>query len=187
MRKILLVVMFVALLAGCSYFDDSVEEPMDSQPVAEESAAAEDATEPAEEAAPAPEQEEEATPKLKDTLPEGPMGVMQLKDGTRVEITELIKIKGYYMYVSGKLNGRSSTVVSFTRFRDLHNWGAITFKDQNTFNVTTKRGKELAFTNGRLYLGTDNPEHYAFITTNYNLDTVRIEVKKSEVALIKFN
>lgn len=176
MRNILLVLTLVLTLAACSAKDEAVQQPVP------------DAT-PTEAAEPAPAEANggpASTLAIKDVIPEGPVGTVQLTNGSTMELTELIKLGNYYVYISGKLNGRSSTVVSLTRFRDLQKWGSIVFKDPRTFVITTKKGKEWSFEDAALYLGTDKPDVYAFQTLNTRYDKITAEIPKNEVAVITF-
>jgi hypothetical protein len=162
-------------LVACGTKDDTMEQPVpDSAPATQEASAP----------AQGPDGAPASTNTLNDVVPEGPVGTLQLTDGTTVELTELIKLGNYYLYISGKLNGRSSTVVSLTRFRDLQRWEAFIFKDKNTFTITTKQGKELVFMDARLYLGSGSSDTYSFYTINDRFDKVQIDVKKSDVATI---
>lgn len=176
MRNILLALMLVLTLAACSAKDEGAQQPV---PDAPPTAAAE----------PAPAEANDgpaSTRAIKDVIPEGPVGTVQLTNGNTMELTGLIKLGNYYVYISGKLNGRSSTVVSLTRFRDLQNWASIIFKDPRTFLITTKKGKEWSFEDAALYLGTDKPGVYAFQTLNTRYDKITAEIPKDEVAVITF-
>lgn len=181
MRNILLALMLALTLAACSAKDEAAQQPVPDQARAE---AAETATA---EAAP---DEASATPTstrtLRDEVPPGPVGTVQLTNGSTIELTELVKLGNYYVYISGKLNGRSSTLVSLTRFRDLQQWDSIVFSDPRTFVITTKKGKEWSFEDAALYLGTDKPGLYAFHTLNTRYDKILVEIPKDEVAIITF-
>ncbi|MFH1913245.1 MAG: hypothetical protein ABIK45_03080 [Pseudomonadota bacterium] len=105
---------------------------------------------------------------IREDLRLDPLGTMTLRDGTVLEIMDFVKLGKFYIYLSGKLNGRSSTVVSFTRLSDLQMWASIAFKDQNALTVMDKNRKEMFFTDARLYLGSDSPNTYTFVTLNRN-------------------
>ena len=175
MRTILIAIMLVLTLAACGTKDDSVEQPMPEAT----------AEQPATPAQPTDSEVPKSTYTVKDEVPVGPVGVLQLADGSSIEITELIKLGEYYLYLTGKLNGRTSTVVSFTRFRDLKRWEAFIFKDAHNFIITTKAGKELIFMDARLYLGSDSADTYSFYTVDEDFNKVIATVKKSDVATIK--
>ncbi|BDQ37991.1 hypothetical protein SYK_23510 [Pseudodesulfovibrio nedwellii] len=180
MRTIIIALMLVLTLAACGTKDDSVESPMPDAEAAEQTATP----------APVPssnDQNLKSTNTLKDEIPDGPVGTLQLADGSTIVISELIKLDKYYLYMSGKLNGRSSTVVSFTRFTDFMKFEAFIFKDQHNFIVTTKKGKELIFMDARIYLGSDSADTYSFYTVDDNLDRQLVTVKKSNVATIKLH
>lgn len=184
MRTILIIMMLVLTLAlaACGSKDEAVEDPM------ADAAAAEQVTPEAEEIEAIENEKPEGPirPERVDILPVGPVGTMQLADGTELEITNLLKVQGYYLYVVGKLNGRSSSVISFTRFQDVKRWKAFIFKDQSNFIITTKAGKELIFMDARLYLGTDSGDEYVF-TTLRDYEEVEVSIRKSDVATITFN
>jgi len=179
--SIIMILALTLALAACGSKDEAAGDPM---------------AETAEQAAPEAGQPEAVEgeaktngpvhPKRVDILPVGPVGTMQMADGTEMEITNLLKVQGYYLYVTGKLNGRSSSVISFTRFQDMKRWKAFIFKDQNNFIITTKAGKELVFMDARLYLGTDSGDEYVF-TTLKDYEEVEVSVRKSDVATITFN
>lgn len=182
MRTILITLMLAFTLTACGFFDDSVEEPMTAQ-VPGEPAAEKAATD----AEAQPEGLVRSTYEVKDIPPDGHIGTLQLANGNNLEIIGLTKLGGYYVYITGELNGRTSTVISLTRFQDMKQWDAIIFKDENTFVITTKTGKEFVFMNARLFLGSDSNHTYGFYTFNDNYETVFVEVKKSDVATIKFH
>jgi predicted small lipoprotein YifL len=163
-------------LAACSAKDEAAQQPVADQAAAAPEAPAAEAADPA-----------ASTHKIKEEIPAGPVGQVQLKDGTVLKIEALEKLGGdYWIYVTGKLNGRSSTVVSLTRFRDLMNWPSITFKDPHTFTITNKHGKEWVFQDANLYLGEGKAENYAFYVLDDRLDKVLTQVPKSEVINIAF-
>jgi len=178
MRTIFLTLLLLLTLTACGTKDATTEEPTAEAAATEESAAAEAST---------AEDDSDITGVAKEKMTTGPIGNIRLKDGSAIEITEFKKLGKYYIYVSGKLNGRSSTVISFTRLRDVQRWGAVMFKDPYNFIITTKAGKELRFLDSRLYLGSDSPETYSFYTTNERYQKELIEVKKSNVDSININ
>ncbi len=96
----------------------------------------------------------------------GPFGSLMLMDGTTYEIAELEKISKYYVYITGKLNGRSSTVISLTRLKDLRHWNQIGFHDPSNFKIFTNEGKELIFTDARIYFGSPSSDSFTFIINN---------------------
>ncbi len=164
MRTILLTLMLLFAFAACAQAQDDP---------AQEAAA---------EGGPAEGNE------AKDEELVGPVGNIRLKDGSAIEITKLKKIGKYFIYISGKLNGKTSTIISFTRMRDIKRWESITFKDQYNFIISTKEGKKHRFLNSFVFLGSDSHDTYSFYGTNENsLETKLIEVKKSDVALIVIN
>lgn len=179
MRTIFITLLLALTLTACGFFDDSVEEPMTAQnpEATQEEVASEDMAQPEIVA---------STNEVKDIPPEGLVGTLQLANGSTLEIVDLAKLGNYYVYVTGELNGRSSTVISFTRFQDMQQWEAIIFKDANNFIITTKDGKEFVFMNARLFIGSDSNQKFGFYTFNDNYEKVFIEVDKAEVATIKF-
>ncbi|WP_338668844.1 hypothetical protein [Pseudodesulfovibrio methanolicus] len=170
-----LALLLAASLAACSAKDEAVQQPVPDQAAATQEAPAADATTSA------------STHTIKEEIPDGPVGKVLLKDGTTLKIEALKKLGGdYWIYVSGKLNGRSSTVVSLTRFRDLMNWKSISFKDPHTFTITNAHGKEWVFQDANLYLGDGKSGNYAFYVLDDRLDKVLTEVPKNEVISIAF-
>jgi uncharacterized lipoprotein len=173
-----LALLLAASLAACSTMDETAQ-----QPVADEATA--------EAPGPVPETEAAKTPTsthvIQEEIPNGPLGQVQLRDGTTLKIEALQKLgDDYWIYVSGKLNGRSSTVVSLTRFRDLMNWPSIVFKDRHTFTITNRNGKEWVFEDANLYLGDGEADNYSFYVLDDRYNQVLTQVPKSDVANIAF-
>jgi len=140
---------------------------------------------PPQDAAEAPAPEGNATDAKAEEVPTGPIGEMHLADGSIVEIIELQKIGKFYLYLSGKLEGRTTTVLSPTRLADVRNWAGIAFQDQYTLTIVTKSEKQLQFTDAHLYLGSDDPVSYSFVTTDPNtFEQVVTTVKKADVKTI---
>lgn len=183
MRTILLTLMLVLTLTACGGKEDVPVEDPNAQAATEEAVAQADAEE-AKEAAPQDELGIEGI--AKEDLPEGPLGAIQLKDGTVLEIVGLKKLGKYYLYISGKLNGRSSTVISLTRYRDLRPLGRFSFKDPNNFIIGTKAGQELRFIDSRIYIGSDSHDTFSFYVSDGH-DKKLIEVKKADVGIIVLN
>ena len=191
MRTLVLTLLFLVLvvpsaLAGGS----SPDEPPQAVQEADKEAAQEAAPEAAAEAAPGATEEAPADAPKPGAAPEeptGPIGEIHLQDGTAIEIMDLKRFGKYYIYVSGKLNGRSAMVISLTRLDDLRRWTGIAFNDQYTFTLVTKNKKELNFTDGHVYLGSDSTTDYSFIATNSSSYMIEeMSVKKSDVKLILF-
>lgn len=176
MRTILLAMLIALTLVACGTKNDAPEQP------APEAAAVQEAASPAEAA-----QGPTSTNGIKDVIPEGPVGTVRLTDGSTVELTKLIKLGNYHLYITGKLNGRSSTVVSLTRFSDVQRWESFVFQDPNNFTITTKTGKEMVFSEAQLYLGSGSSETYTFMTIDDRFNSVQTEIRKRDVAVIKIN
>ncbi|MEF2230339.1 MAG: hypothetical protein V3571_05375 [Pseudodesulfovibrio sp.] len=143
--------------------------------------------------APAPPQDssesappEAAAPEAKaEDVPSGPIGELHMADGAIHEILALQKFGKFYFYLSGKLDGRTTTVLSPTRLEDVKRWAGIAFQDQNTLTIVTKGQKQLLFTDAHLYLGSDDPDSYSFMTTDPNTyEDVLLSVKKADVKTI---
>ncbi|WP_319582705.1 hypothetical protein [uncultured Pseudodesulfovibrio sp.] len=186
MRTILLSLTLALLLtmslAACSAKDETAQ-----QPVPDEPAAAAEAATPAEPVAEKADSSPASTHSIQEVIPEGPVGRVQLKDGSTIKIEALQKLgNDYWIYVSGKLNGRSSTVVSLTRFNDLMNWPSIAFKDPHTFTITNRNGKEWVFEDANLYLGDGKADSYTFWVLDDRYDKNLTEVPKSDVVGINF-
>ncbi|WFS62621.1 hypothetical protein LF599_00245 [Pseudodesulfovibrio thermohalotolerans] len=174
MRTLLLALMLALALTACSSKDEAAQLPVpDEAPAARESAAPSNG-------------QPVSSLAITETIPEGPIGQIQLTNGSTLVIDGLEKLGNYWIYISGKLNGRSSTVISLTRFRDLMSWQSIVFKDPHTFTITNNRGKEWAFEDANLYLGSEQPGTYAFYVLDDRYERKLTEVKKSEVANISF-
>lgn len=196
MRTLVLTLLFLVLVVPSALASgSSPDEPPQAVQEADKEAAQEAAPEAAQEAAPeaAPETAQEApadAPKpgaAPQDEPTGPVGEIHLQDGTAIEIMDLKRFGKYYIYVSGKLNGRSAMVISLTRLDDLRRWTGIAFQDQYTFTLVTKNKKELNFTDGHVYLGSDSTTDYSFIATNTSSYMIEeMSVKKSDVKLILF-
>ncbi|BDQ34321.1 hypothetical protein [Pseudodesulfovibrio portus] len=188
LKALLLSLTLALALGGCGFFDDSPEEPMEpavAQETGDEAAAPQ--ADASEEGASGTEAGLSSTNEVEDIVPEGPVATLQLANGSTIEVLGLAKLGKYYLYISGELNGRTSTVISYTRFQDVAKWDAFIFKDPNNFIITTKEGKELVFMNARLFLGSDSNDTYSFYAFNDNYEKALIVVKKSDVATIKFN
>ena len=189
MRTLVLTLLFLVLVVPSALASgSSPDEPPQVVQEADTEAAQEAAPEAAAEAAPeateeAPADASKPQAALQDE-PTGPVGEIHLHDGSVIEVMGLKRFGKYYIYVSGKLNGRSAMVISLTRLSDLRQWTGLAFKDQNTFTLVTKSKKELNFTDGHVYLGTDSTTDYTFIATNANsYMTEETSVKKSDVKL----
>ncbi|HKI81131.1 MAG TPA: hypothetical protein VKA04_05750 [Pseudodesulfovibrio sp.] len=171
-----LALLLATSLAACSAKDEAVQQPVpDEAATATESPAADADRTPA------------STHTIQEDIPDGPVGQVQLKDGTTIKIEALQKLGGdYWIYVTGKLNGRSSTVVRLTRFHDLMNWPSVVFKDPHTFTITTRQGKEWGFEDANLYLGDGKADSYAFYVLDARYNKVLTQVPKSEVVNIAF-
>lgn len=181
MRTILMTLMLVLTLTACGGKEDVPVEDPNAQASTEETTTETEVVEEVEEADTQSDLGIEGI--VKEELPDGPLGAIQLKDGTVIEIVGLKKLGKYYLYISGKLNGRSSTVVSLTRYRDLRRWGRFSFKDPNNFLIDTKAGQQLRFIDSRIYIGSDSHETFSFYTTD-GFDKELIEVKKADVQTI---
>lgn len=181
MRTIFITLLLALSLTACGFFDDNVEEP--AKPAVAGETTEQEAAAPA---AARPDGTIASTNTVKDIPPDGLVGTVQMANGSTLHIVDLVKLGNYYLYLSGELNGRTSTVISFTRFQDLKRWDAFIFKDQSNFVIITKEGKEMVFMNSRLFIGSDSNDTYAFYTFNDYSEKVLIEVKKSDVASIKF-
>ena len=140
------------------------------------------------EAAPAGEEGAAAEPPAEEAVvPAGPVGEMHMADGSIIEILSLQKLGKFYLYLSGKLDGRTSTVLSPTRLADIRLWAGIAFQDQHTLAIVTKDEHQYNFTDARLYLGSDDPVSYSFMGTDPNTyEESPVTVKKADVKAISF-
>lgn len=178
-RTILLALLLTLLLLGCASKDDTPEEPAAE---ATESAQATETTESADSAAGQPTGD---TALDEEILLSDPVGEMHLQNGTVWEITKLMPIGKFSIYIVGQLNGRSSTVISLTRLSDLRRWKSIEFKDPHTFTITSRDDERYAFTDGYLFLGTDSNRTYTFLSADpITFDNEEVEVNKEDVLAI---
>jgi hypothetical protein len=198
MRTLFLILLFLVLAAPAAVAGgSSPDAPPEAMQEDGAEAAPEQGAEAAKESAPEadPEAAAEAAPATAEDAPKpgvmpeeehvGPFGEIRLKDGTVKEVLNLKRFGKYYIYISGKLNGRSPMVVSLTRLSDLRRWTGIAFKDANTFTVVTKTEKELNFTDGHVYLGSDSTTDYTFFSTDPSSYMEKeMSVKKSDVQLL---
>lgn len=182
LTTILLALLLALLLAGCSGKDVTPEELAD-EAAAEEAMEAKDGV--TDETASSSEASDDVGLDI-ETLVVDPVGTIRLKDGTTHELTKLKTIGKYYIYIVGKLGGRSSTVISLTRLRDLRRWKTIVFKDPHTFTITSQNDKELVFTDAYLFIGSDSATTYSFISANpMTFEDEDLEVKKLDVVGIE--
>jgi len=173
-----LALLLAASLTACSAKDEAAQQPVPD-------AAADQAASGPDKAPADADKVPTSTHTVKEEIPTGPVARVQLRNGTTMIVDSLEKLGGdYWIYVTGKLNGRSSTVVSLTRFHDLMQWKDIVFKDPHSFVITTRRGQEWHFEEANVYLGSDKPGTYAFYVLDDRYDPVLTEVEKSEVANI---
>ncbi len=181
MRTILLTLLLLTLIACAGKEDVPVDGAATESTQAEESAQAEESVDEA-----AATGADEIAGVAMEEVATGPIGNIRLRDGSVIEIIEFKKLGKYYLYISGKLNGRSSTVISFTRLRDVQHWAMFEFKDPYNFIITTRKGNELRFLDSRIYIGSKSHETYSFYTTN-GFEKELIKVEKADVASITIN
>lgn len=180
MRTIFLTLMLLLTLTACGGKEDVPTDPA-GETAATEEAVAEPA---AEEAAPVSDAAEETSLVDADILAD-PLGEVHMVDGTVLELTKLKRIGKYYMYIVGKLNGRSSTVISFTRLDDIRYWKGMSFTDPYNFVIVTGRDKELRFEDSRIYIGSDSHDTFTFYTLDASGYDIELKtVNKKDVKLI---
>ncbi|QJB55970.1 hypothetical protein [Pseudodesulfovibrio sp. zrk46] len=178
MRTILFILMLLVTLTACGGKEDVSTDPAGETANAEQTANAEEG-----EAAPATEEKS-----VMDYLPPDPIGEVHMSDGRVLELSGVKPIGGhYYLYITGKLNGRSSTVLSFTRTEDLQYWKGISFNGPHSFVILTNQDKQLVFEDARIYIGSDSPDTFTFTTLDSTgFGTEAITVNKSDVKVIAF-
>jgi len=174
MRTLFLALIISLTLVACGTKENPAEQPATDAGSAEA----------AQQKAAAPKPTNGSTTGTRDIAPTGIVGSVQLINGNKMELTKLIKLGTYYIYITGKLNGRASTVISLTRFQDLRKWESFVFTSPTEFTINTRAGKTLKFTDAHLYLGEGSLEAYKFITIDNRYNEVPAEVKKSDVANI---
>lgn len=181
MRTLIFILMLALSLTACAGKNDTPEGGEGSVAVPESEEVATQA-----EGDPAATDEESSI--FTEEMLVDPVGDVRLADGTVLELTKFEKLGKYYIYISGKLNGRSSTVISFTRLDDLKHWKAIIFKDQHTFTVITRTGKELNFADSYIYIGSDSHETYTFYSTpSDGYQPEEVTVNKKDVRSINIS
>lgn len=191
MRTIFLTILLLLTLTACAGKEDAPIDGTTADTPAAEEAATEDTPADDQPAAEAPAAEapaeDENVSVIDENLLIGPVGDIRMANGSVLELTSLDKIGKYYIYISGKLNGRSSTVISFTRLDDLARWKSITFQDPHNFTITTRGDQQLNFMDSRVYIGSDSHETYTFQTTpESSYQAEQITVKKQDVKVINF-
>jgi len=117
-----------------------------------------------------------------------PVGTIVLLDGSTVELTKFKKLGAFLFHISGKLNGRSSTLIQFTRRDDLHTLKGISFENPTTITIHSRKNKEFRITDARVFIGSESEETFTFLKAKVgSLETEEITLPKSEVKLISFN
>ena len=114
-----------------------------------------------------------------------PIADFGMKSGERIPIVEFKKLGKYFVYISGKLNGRASTVISITRLDDFRRWAGIAFKDPHNFVIITRDSKQLNFTDARIFIGSDSYDTFTIVTSGDNYTTKTIEVNKADISTLK--
>jgi len=143
--------------------------------------------EPAEAPAPAEGAPEAAPAEAVQPEDSGPVGELHTSDGNIYEILALPRFGKFYLYLSGKLNGRTSTIISPTRMSDVKRWAGISFDGNNTITIITTAKKELQFTDAHLYIGSISADTFSFLITDpVNYDKVVKTVNKTDVKVIVF-
>lgn len=186
MRTIVFLMLLLITLTACAAKEEMTPEEAAQIEAAEAEGA--DAGEAAQADAAADADSEEALPEatLDENLQLDPIGEMKLINGKTYNIFRLEPLDKYYIYIVGKLNGRSSTVISLTRIRDLRRWAGISFKDPSSFVIVTQGEKELSFTDSRMYIGSSSNETFSFWTMEEDYSESLIEVNKKDVSMIAF-
>jgi len=164
MRTIAIISLLMLFLTGCAASDPKMEELTAPQPAAEAI-------------------EESIVQEAVD-----PVGTIVLKDGTAIELTSFKPMGIYYIHITGKLNGRSSTLIQLTRVDDMRNgWRGISFETPDTFTIRTQNNKEFKFTDARIFIGGDSEDSFSFMSTRIgSTEPEEMTVPKSEVNLIVF-
>ena len=174
---IILTLMLLLTLAACGGKEDVPTDPAGETATTEQAADGEETA------------TENTDVSIVDALPDDPVGEIVLKDDRVLELSKLEKIgKHFYLYINGKLNGRSSTVISFTRLDDLQHWKGISFADKNNFMVVTGQDKQLKFLESSIYIGNDSPDTFTFHTLKEGTySTELVTIQKNDVKRISFN
>ncbi len=188
MRTIVFILMLMLTLTACAGKDNMTPEEAAQIEAAETEGA--EAAEAAEDGAAADTGDDaaaspEAT--LADDFQLDPIGEVKMRDGTSYALARLEKLGPYFIYIAGKLNGRSSTVISLTRMSDLRRWPGIAFQTPNDFSIVTKEEKQLDFKDSRIYIGSSSHDTFTFWAMNpETYQEEKITVKKADVGAIAF-
>ena len=188
MRTIILTLLLLITLTACAGKEDVPTDPAAEGATTEEQAATETDDEAAAQA-----DATEASPAddnqsiISDDIQFDPVGEVRMANGQTLELSKFEKIGKYFMYISGKLNGRSSTVISFTRLDDIKHWKGISFADPHNFTILNGQDQELRFVDSRIYIGSDSSETFTFHTLDSSgFSTKLTTVNKRDVKLITF-
>jgi len=185
MRNILLTLMLVLTLTACGGKEDVPTDPAGETATTEQAAESATAEEDAAQTDDAAKTTSDDKSIVDADIMTDPMGEVHLADGRVLELSKLEKIGKYYMYITGKLNGRSSTVISFTRLDDIRHWKGISFTDPHNFSIVNGQDKELRFEQSRIYIGSDSADTFTFYTLDSSgFDIELTTVNKRDVKLI---
>lgn len=122
----------------------------------------------------------------KQAIKPEPVGTVVLTDGSTVELTEFKQGDPVLIHISGKLNGRTSTLIRMTREDDIRTWKGITFESPDTFTIVTRSNKEFPFANSSIYIGGKSEDVISFITKVPGESAKEVSVPKSSIKLIGF-
>ena len=180
-----LILLLTLSLTGCAAKEDAIPDAdATDASAAAETTPPEAAAETAAETADVAEEPEPIVDREERIF--GPVVNLHLDNGDVIEATDLRRLGSYYIYLVGKFNGRSSTVVSYTRLADLRKWAAIVFTGPKTLTVVTRDEKELQFTDADVYLGSDSNETFTIYALNpMTIENEPRDVEKSRVKAIE--
>lgn len=137
-------------------------------------------TEPAE--APATAASATETESVKPALP---VGTVVFADGSTLELTSFLQGDPILLRITGKLSGRTPTLIQMTRVDDLRSWRGITFESPDTFSVSYRNNKEFRFTDATLTIGGEG-DVITFMNKEVGEELKEVSVPKANIKLISF-
>lgn len=158
MRIIAILSLLLLLVTGCGSKNTETAEAPEAAPAAVEAEVAQEAD---------------------------PVGTVVFTDGSTLEFTEFKQDDPVYLHISGKLNGRTSTLIQMTRVDDIRTWKGITFESPDTFSVVYRNNKEFRFTDATLTIGGEG-DTISFMNKEPGEDLKEVSVPKGNIKLISF-
>lgn len=114
-----------------------------------------------------------------------PVGTVVFIDGSTLELTSFKQDDPIYLYITGKMNGRTSTLIQMTRVDDIRAWKGITLESPDTFSIVTRNNKEFRFTDATLTIGGEG-DVITFMNKEAGAELKEVSVPKANIKLISF-